>query len=161
MYMGVFVFIIWFKPVFNPCISILYVLRTFIALYHADTRLSTPLESFGEQELLHLVSSDRVVPHPTSIHKTSEQGSLARTISTLTSTELETLGLFTMKALDHGVRAPHPVNVDEDIIQSIEHRLNVDGPGEVVSSDRVFETGVQTPRFEHGPADEFPLSFFA
>jgi hypothetical protein len=136
--------------------------RIFIALYHADTRLSTPLNSFGEQELLHLVTGDRIVPHPTSIHKTPEQRSLAGTISILTSTEeLETLGLFTMKTLDHGIRAPHPVNVDENLVQSIEHRLDVDGPGEVVSSDRVFETGFETPRFEHGPADEFPLSFFA
>jgi len=79
----------------------------------------------------------------------------------LTSTEeLETLGLFTMKTLDHSVRAPHPVNVDEDLIQSVEHRLDVDRPGEVVSSDRVFETGFQTPGFEHCPADEFPLGFF-
>ena len=123
--------------------------------------LSARLESFGEQELLHLVTGDRIVPHPTSLHKTSEQRSLARTISILTSTEeLETLGLFTMKTLDHSVRAPHPVNVDEDFIQSVEHRLDVDGPGEVVSSDRVFETGFETTRFEHGPADEFPLSFF-
>ena len=135
--------------------------RIFIALYHADTRLSTPLDSFGEQKLLHLVSGDRIVPHSTSIHKTPEQRSLARTISNLTSTELETLGLFTMKALDHSVRAPYPVNVDENLVQSIEHRLDVDGSGEVVSSDRVFETGFETPRFEHGPADEFPLSFFA
>lgn len=119
------------------------------------------LESFGEQKLLHLVTGDRIVPHPTSLHKTSEQRSLAGTISILTSNdELETLGLFTMKALDHSVRAPYPVNLDENLVQSIEHRLNVDGPGEVVSSDRVFESGFKTPGFEHGPADEFPLGFF-
>jgi hypothetical protein len=109
---------------------------------------------------LHLVSSDRIVPHSTSIKKTPEQRSSARTISIFTSTELETLGLFKMKTLDHGIRAPYPVNVDEDFIQSIEHRLNVDGPSEVVSSNRVFESGFQTTRFEHCPADEFPLSFF-
>jgi hypothetical protein len=122
--------------------------------------LSARLEAFGEQQLLHLVSGDRIVPHSTSIHKTSEQRSLAWTISNLTLTELETLGLFMMKTLDHGIRAPNPVNVDEDLVQSIEHRLGVDGPSEVVSSDRVFETGFQTPGFEHGPADEFLLGFF-